>query len=80
MPKSLLNSYDDEEFIRIVQQAQSYKECLILLGYHSSSGASVNQLKKRIEQLNIDISHFHTQIERRVLTSEIDFNSHSTYK
>ena len=73
MAKSLLNSYDDEEFIRIVKQAQSYRECLSLLGYHSSSGNTVNQLKNRIEKLNIDISHFHTQKGKRILSPEIVF-------
>lgn len=55
---SLIDKYSDNEFIEIVLQSSSYKDCLFNLGYHSNSGDSTNRLKQRIEKLNIDISHF----------------------
>lgn len=59
---SLMDKYSNEEFIKIVQQSFSYKECLLNLGYNSNSGASTNRLKQKIQQLNIDISHFTSKI------------------
>lgn len=55
---SLIDKYNIEEFKEIVKTSYSYSECLSNLGYHSKSGDSVNYLKKRISDLNIDISHF----------------------
>ena len=59
---SIMDKYSDDEFIKIVQQSSSYKECLFNLGYHSNSGASTNRLKQKIQQLNIDVSHFTSKI------------------
>ena len=59
---SIMDKYSDDEFIKIVQQSSSYKECLFNLGYHSNSGASTNRLKEKIQQLNIDVSHFTSKI------------------
>ena len=55
---SLLDNYSNEEFAAIVSTSYSYKECLHNLGYHSNSGDSTNKLKKRIQDLQLDISHF----------------------
>ena len=55
---SLMDNYSNEEFINIVLASTSYKECLQNLGYHSNSGDSTRRLREKIEQLNIDISHF----------------------
>ena len=59
---NIMDKYSDDEFIKIVQQSFSYKECLFNLGYHSNSGASTNRLKQKIQQLNIDVSHFTSKI------------------
>lgn len=56
-----MNQYEDEEFKRIVEESNSYISCLKNLGYNSCSGAIVNQLKKKIDEMEIDISHFYTQ-------------------
>ena len=53
-----MDSYSKEEFIKIVQHSYSYRECLNKLGYHSNSGSLTEQLKRKIQELNIDISHF----------------------
>ena len=53
-----MDSYSKEKFIYIVQNSYSYKECLNKLGYYSNSGALTEQLKRKIQELNIDISHF----------------------
>lgn len=55
---SLMDKYSNDEFIRIVLESSSYKDCLMKLGYHSNSGDSTNRLKQKIQQLNIDVSHF----------------------
>jgi len=45
---ALMDKYSNEEFIEIVLNSFSYKECLLKLGYHSNSGDSTNRLKKKI--------------------------------
>lgn len=58
---SLLNSYTKEEFESIIKRSYSYKDCAKLLGYNSFSGTLNSAIKKRIEEENIDISHFKTK-------------------
>lgn len=55
---SILSNYSDEEFIKIVQESTSINDCLYNLGYNSVSGSVSQLIRKRIEELNIDISHF----------------------
>ena len=54
----LMDTYSDSEFQNIIKQSTSYRECLLKLGYKSSSGSSVNLLKQKIKDMNIDTSHF----------------------
>lgn len=60
MKISLMNTYSDEAFEKIVKMSDSYKDCLSKLGYHSFSGDTVGKLRSKIEKLGIDISHFHS--------------------
>lgn len=55
---SLMDKYSNDEFKEIVLQSFSYKDCLLNLGYHSNSGDSTKRLQQKIQQLNIDVSHF----------------------
>lgn len=55
---SLLDNYNNKEFEEIVKTSYSYKECLLNLGYHSNSGDATQRLKQKINELNIDVSHF----------------------
>lgn len=74
---SLMDKYSNDEFEKIVLQSSSYKECLFNLGYHSNSGDSTNRLKRKIQQLNIDTSHFNSKIP--IARSEENiFIEHST--
>lgn len=57
----LMDTYSDNEFINIIKQSKNYRECLLKLGYKSSSGSSVQLLKQKIQQLGIDTSHFTTK-------------------
>ena len=58
---ALLDRYSNQEFIEIIKSSYSYKECLENLGYHSNSGDSTARLRQKIQQLNIDTSHFTIQ-------------------
>lgn len=58
MKISLMDQYSDEEFAEILKDSFSYKECLQKLGYHSNSGAATERLKRKIIELNLDVSHF----------------------
>lgn len=55
---SRLYEFNDKEFSEIVKQSCSYRELSRNLGYNSHSGDLMNMLKKRISELNLDISHF----------------------
>ena len=57
---SLMDKYTNEEFKQIVFESSSYKDCLLKLGYHANSGPLTSRLKKKIEDLEIDISHFNS--------------------
>ena len=57
----LMDTYSDNEFQTIIKQSKNYHECLIKLGYKSSSGSSIKLLKQKIEKLGIDTSHFTTK-------------------
>lgn len=59
MPKtSKVYQVSDEEFKTIVQEADSFSDCLRALGLGTNGGSSTDTLKRRIKELNCDISHF----------------------
>lgn len=49
---------NDEDFKQIVAKAQCYSDCLRALGLGTSGGSSTDILKRRIGELDCDISHF----------------------
>lgn len=53
-----MSKITDEHFIQIVQNSNSIKEVVQKCGYSNNSGKSSAIIKKRIQQLNISISHF----------------------
>lgn len=74
---NILDRYTDEEFIRIIQNSYSYKECMENLGYNSYSGASTALLKQKIERLGISTEHFKSS-KPRILTEDLVFCENST--
>lgn len=66
MPKSKVYQISDEEFIAIVKNANSYSDCLRAVGLSTSGGSSTDVLKRRIAELNCDISHFGSKKSNRV--------------
>lgn len=54
----------DEEFQNIVANALSYSDCLRALGLGTKGGSSTDILKRRINELQCDISHFSRKGER----------------
>lgn len=59
--KSKVYLVSDEEFIQIVQESNSYSDCLRALGLGTKGGSSTDVLKRRIAELQCDISHFGAQ-------------------
>jgi len=55
---SILANLSDEEFINIVKQSYSYAEITRKCGFSNVSGASEALIKNKINDLQIDISHF----------------------
>ena len=59
MPQiSKVYQVSDKEFQNIIEQANSYSDCLRALGLGTNGGSSTDTLKRRIVELNCDISHF----------------------
>ena len=59
MPQiSKVYQVSDKEFQNIIEQANSYSDCLRALGLGTNGGSSTDTLKRRIAELNCDISHF----------------------
>ena len=62
---ALVDKFTKEELEKLVQQSNSYKELVILLGYASKGGNTYKTVQKRIENYGIDTSHFQ---ERHAVT------------
>ena len=58
MRKSKVYEPSDDEFITIVQNANSYSDCLRAVGLGTRGGSSTDTLKKRIKELNLSTEHF----------------------
>lgn len=59
MPKiSKVYQVSDEHFIQIVQESNSYSDCLRALGLGTRGGSSTDTLKRRISELNCSTEHF----------------------
>ena len=55
---SLMDRYTKEEICNIISNSFTYEECLRNLGYTSKSGTSYGLLKQKINDMQIDVSHF----------------------
>lgn len=58
MRTSKVYSVSDEEFKNIIQNANSYSDCMRALGLTTRGGSSTERLKQRIEELGCSIEHF----------------------
>ncbi len=56
--KSKVYNCTDEEFKDIIARNHSWCACAKEIGLSPNGSNSRNQLKKRVEELNLDISHF----------------------
>lgn len=55
---TIADMYTDEEFSKIVMQSSSIKEIVDRLGYSTHSGSNSEAVKRRINRLGLDTSHF----------------------
>lgn len=55
---ALIDKYTKEELVQIVQQSSSLKEVIDKLGYSTHSGSNNKTVKARLNEYNIDTSHF----------------------
>lgn len=69
---SKIYAVSDDRFREIVQNSNSYSDCLRLLGLKTSGGSSTDILKKRISELNCSISHFHTSTQSKQARYKLD--------
>ena len=58
MNVSIINSVSKERLESLVKASTTFSQVLRALGYHERGGRPWNNLKKRLEELNIDTSHF----------------------
>lgn len=79
--KSKIYSISDTDFINLVKSKCTYSDVLRELGLGTRGGSSTDTLKRRIKELNIDITHFNRHgggCHRKKYNEEI-FVEHSTY-
>lgn len=74
---AIIDQYSKEELEQIIQQSSSLKEVVFKLGYSTTSG-NCNTVKNRIENYNIDCSHFTTSISPTKRNEENVFIEGST--
>jgi predicted SprT family Zn-dependent metalloprotease len=67
---SLLNTYSDDELRNIVKLSNSWRDLSRKLGYNSNSGDLKKQIQRRVEELNIDTSHFTIVNKNAVVRTE----------
>ena len=58
MRTSKVYAISDADFINLVQSKFTYSDILRELGLGTRGGSSTDALKRRIKELNVDISHF----------------------
>lgn len=58
MSRSKVYVPTDDEFVKIVEESNSYSDCLRKLGLTTRGGSSTDILKKRIKELNLSVEHF----------------------
>ena len=64
MPQiSKVYQVSDEQFIQIVQESNSYSDCLRVFGLGTRGGSSTDILKRRIAELNCSTEHFGKQLQ-----------------
>ena len=83
MKRSKVYSISDHEFIKLVEKSKAYVDILRSLGLSTKGGNSSKTLKRRIAELNIDISHFEKEYERAQSKTRTDMSlilvENSTY-
>lgn len=73
---SLIGKLTDNEFIDLVANSETISEIASHIGYKSKGGGVTKLIKDRIDELNIDISHFNkyskgSSVERNKPLEEI---------
>lgn len=79
--KSKVYNLSDEDFIALVKSKNTYSDILRALDLTPRGGSSSDTLKRRIKELNIDISHFcrsKGEFHKRRSNEDI-FIEHSTF-
>ena len=78
MKVSLLNSYSDDEFRKIVLSSHSHAEALRTIGYHTNSGNIQKAYLQRIKDLNIEIPYTYQKKKANKLKPEDVFVKNAT--
>ena len=82
--KSKIYSVSDEESCIIIENSDSYSDCLRQLGLGTHGGSSTDILKERIQELSCNISHFGNK--KKVIAPNVKYSldeilvENSTYK
>jgi RNA polymerase subunit RPABC4/transcription elongation factor Spt4 len=54
----IVDTYSVKELEEIVKNSYSFKEVILKLGYKTQNGSNIKTVRNRLENLNIDYSHF----------------------
>ena len=74
---ALIDEFSKKELKKLVKESNSFHELISKLGYGTRSGSNHITVKKRLEQYNIDYSHFNN-LNREMRTVESVFVENST--
>lgn len=58
---AIIDNFNQQQLENIVKESHSYKEVIQKLGYKTTGGNTHQTVKKRLQQYNIDTSHFSTR-------------------
>lgn len=74
----LMDHYSDEEIAKIIAESSSYAECLRKIGYSANSGCLTQELRNKVKELELDVSHFDMRKSGIQRTDENTFCINST--
>lgn len=83
MTKSKVYSINDDDFRELINKSNTYSQVLRALGLTPRGGSSLKVLKQRINDLNLNTSHFLQKHENGAASNRIELSkilvANSTY-
>lgn len=69
-----------QEIEQFVKESNSYAQLAEKCGYQKKSGSAVSSIKKMIDKLGLDISHFKVKDGTKIILTILDFSMEGRLK